>query len=169
MKNSGAQLVSVELPRDTKGWGGHGCFITLGGHDVSDLRRAIEHALEEIRKNARGVQITQAGHLELAYSARAGAVLSAAFGIPEGQAFGFLAGSPAAIGAVMADAVLKSFPVEVARMMTPDRGTAHSNEVILAFYGAADATQAAVERAREIGEALLSRMGEDRFIPGTEL
>ena len=31
VKNTNASLVSVELPRDTKGWGGHGNYIVVGG------------------------------------------------------------------------------------------------------------------------------------------
>lgn len=169
IKNSNATLVSIELPRDTKGWGGHGCYVVLGGRDVSDLRRAVELALEEIKKNSPGVMITKAGHLELAYSARAGEAIHAAFGTPVGASFGFLAGSPAAIGMVMADNVVKTSPVRIDRFMTPDRGTAHSNEVILAFSGEASATKEAVARAKEVGTTLLCAMGDTNIIYGTEL
>ena len=31
VKSTNTEVVSIELPRDTKGWGGHGCFIILGG------------------------------------------------------------------------------------------------------------------------------------------
>jgi hypothetical protein len=44
--------------------------------------------------------------------------------------------------------------------MTPDRGTAHSNEVIIAFTGDASAVKTAVLTGREIGLSLLSSMGE---------
>ena len=169
IKNSNTTLVSIELPRDTKGWGGHGCYFVLGGSDTSDVRRAVEYALAEIQKNATGVMITNAGHLELAYSARAGEAIHRAFGVPMGEAFGFLAGSPAAIGLVMADAALKSAPVEIAKYMTPDRGTAHSNEVILAFYGKPDAVREAVGRAHEVGLSLLRSMGDTNVVFGTSL
>lgn len=169
IKNSNTTLVSIELPRDTKGWGGHGNSIVLGGNDVSDVHRAVEFALGEIQKNADGVMITNAGHLELAFSARAGEAIHAAFDVPVGEAFGFLAGSPASIGMVMADNVLKSAPVKVARLMTPDRGTAHSNEVLLAFYGEAEATRQALARAREVGTALLCAMGDANLIYGSSL
>ena len=39
-----------------------------------------------------------------------------------GEAFGFMAGSPAAIGLVMADTAMKSASLSIARYMTPDRG-----------------------------------------------
>ncbi len=160
IKNTNTTLVSVELPRDTKGWGGHGNYIVIGGRDVSDVRQAVEIALELTEKNAGEVYINEAGHLEFAYSASAGEALAAAFNAPLGRAFGFMAGSPAAIGLVMADKALKSANVSLIRYMTPDRGTSHSNEVIIAFTGDASAVKTAVLTAREIGLSLLSVMGE---------
>ena len=71
IKNTNTELLSIELPRDTKGWGGHGNFIIIGGRDVSDVRRAVEIALELTKKNAGEVYISDAGHLEFAYSASA--------------------------------------------------------------------------------------------------
>ena len=41
VKSTNTEIVSIELPRDTKGWGGHGCFIVIGGDNVSDVRRAV--------------------------------------------------------------------------------------------------------------------------------
>ena len=160
VKNTNAVLISAELPRDTKGWGGHGNYIVVGSRDVSDARRAVEIALELTKKNAGEVYINSAGHLEFAYSARSGQVLSQFFGIPAGRAFGFMAGSPAAIGLVMADAAVKSADVEIVKYMTPDRGTSHSNEVIIAFTGDTDAVKSAVLRGREIGLQLITTMGE---------
>ena len=160
LKNTNATLVSVELPRDTKGWGGHGNYIVVGGRDVSDVRQAVEIALELTKRNAGEVYINSAGHLEFAYSASAGKALSAAFNAPEGRAFGFMAGSPAAIGLVMADKALKSANVSLIRYMTPNKGTSHSNEVIIAFSGDASAVKTAVLTAREIGLQLITAMGE---------
>ena len=54
VKNTNAKLISVELPRDTKGWGGHGNYIVIGGRDVSDVRQAITIALELTERNAGG-------------------------------------------------------------------------------------------------------------------
>ena len=161
IKHTNAELLTLELPRDTKGWGGHGNYIVLGGRDVSDVRRAVELALEWTKRNAGEVYINGAGHLEFAYSASAGEALHRAFGVPVGRAFGFMAGSPAAIGMVMADYALKSADVTLTRYMTPDRGTSHSNEVIIAFTGDATAVKTAVLRGREIGLGLLRQMGEE--------
>ncbi len=160
IKNTNTTLVSAELPRDTKGWGGHGNYIVVGSRDVSDARRAVEIALELTKRNAGEVYINSAGHLEFAYSASAGAVLAKVFDIPVGQAFGFMAGSPAAIGLVMADASVKSANVTITRYMTPDVGTSHSNEVIIAFTGDTSAVKNAVLRGREIGLELITTMAE---------
>ena len=167
LKNTNAALISVELPRDTKGWGGHGNYIVMGSRDVSDARRAVEIALELTERNAGEVYINEAGHLEFAYSASAGKALAAAFNAPEGQAFGFMAGSPAAIGLVMADKALKSADVSLITYMTPNRGTSHSNEVIIAFTGDASAVKTAVLTAREIGLELITAMGEYPGGPST--
>ena len=160
LKNTNAILISVELPRDTKGWGGHGNYIVVGGRDVSDVRRAVEIALELTERNAGEVYINSAGHLEFAYSASAGEALNKAFGAPIDQAFGFMAGSPAAIGLVMADKALKSASVSLIKYMTPDKGTSHSNEVIIAFSGDTSAVKTAVLTAREVGLELITTMAE---------
>lgn len=159
VKSTNTEIVSIELPRDTKGWGGHGCFIILGGDNVSDVRRAVEIALEYIEKYAGELYISQAGHLEFTYSACADAALHMAFGAPVGRPFGFFCGSPAAIGLVMADIAVKASPVEVIRYMTPDNGTSHSNEVIAAVTGDASAVKNAVLTARDAGLRLLVSMG----------
>lgn len=160
LKNTNAKLISVELPRDTKGWGGHGNYIVVGSRDVSDAKRAIEIALELTERNAGEVYINSAGHLEFAYSASAGEALAKAFDAPLGQAFGFMAGSPAAIGLVMADKALKSANVSLIQYMTPNKGTSHSNEVIIAFTGDASAVKTAVLTARAVGLELISSMAE---------
>ncbi len=167
VKATNTEVLSIELPRDTKGWGGHGNYVVLGGNDVSDVRNAIEMALELTNKYAGELYISEAGHLEFAYSASAGPVLQKAFGALPNQAFGFLAGSPAAIGLVMADTAMKAAGVKVVNYMTPDHGTSHSNEVILAFSGDASSVKTAVLEARQIGLELLIAMGSYPNIPGT--
>ncbi len=168
VKATGTHLVSVDLPRDTKGWGGHGSYIVLGGSTPSDVREAVSLSLEGITRNAGEVYISDAGHLEFAFTAKAGEVVSRAFGAPLGQAFGFLAASPAAIGLVLADLALKSAPVDIVSYMTPSIGTSHSNEVILAFSGEADAVRSAVREARSVGLSLLESMGSRALSPGGE-
>lgn len=167
VKSTNTEVVSIELPRDTKGWGGHGNFIIIGGDTVSDVRHAVEISLELINKYAGELYISEAGHLEFAYSASASQALHMAFDAPLNQAFGFLCGSPAAIGLVMADTAVKSADVQIVNYMTPDRKTSHSNEVILVVTGDASAVKSAVLAAREIGLELLISMGSYPEIPST--
>ena len=156
VKSTNTEIISIELPRDTKGWGGHGNFIIIGGYSVSDVRRAVEIALEYTEKYAGELYISEAGHL-----------LNMAFDAPIGKPFGFFCGSPAAIGLVMADLALKSSPVEIIKYMTPNRGTSHSNEIIAAVTGDASAVKNAVLTAREVGLQLLISMGSYPEVPGT--
>ena len=167
VKATNTEVLSIDFPRDTKGWGGHGNYVVLGGNDISDVRHAIQLSLELTNKYAGELYISQAGHLEFAYSASAGTVLSKAFHAVPDQAFGFMAGSPAAIGLVMADTAMKTAPVSIARYMTPSIGTSHSNEVILAISGDASAVKESVLTARQIGLELLIAMGSYPEIPGT--
>lgn len=167
VKSTNTEVLSIELPRDTKGWGGHGNYVVIGGNDVSDVRDAIQMALDLTNKYAGELYISESGHLEFTFSASAGAVLQKAFGAKPNQAFGFLAGSPAAIGMVMADTAVKAANVEIVNYMTPNKGTSHSNEVILAFSGSASAVKSAVLEARQIGLELLIAMGSYPEIPGT--
>lgn len=167
VKATSTEVLSIDLPRDTKGWGGHGNYIIIGGHDVSDVRHAISLALELTNKYAGELYISQSGHLEFAYSASAGPALHKAFEAVPGEAFGFMAGSPAAIGLVMADKAVKSSVVRIIKYMTPGIGTSHSNEVILALSGDASAVKEAVLNARQIGLELLIAMGSYPDIPGT--
>ena len=167
LKATNTEVLSIMLPRDTKGWGGHGNFIILGGNTVSDVRRAVELSLELTNRNAGELYISEAGHLEFAFSASADQAPHMAFGVPVGQSFGFLCGSPAAIGLVMADLAVKSAHVEIVKYMTPDVGTSHSNEVILAVTGDTSAVKNAVLTARSDGLHLLISMGSYPKIPGT--
>ena len=157
VKATNTEVLSIEFPRDTKGWGGHGNYIVIGGNDVSDVRHAIELGLELTKKNAG----------EFTYSASAGAALQKAFHAVPGEAFGFMAGSPAAIGLVMADTAMKASAVNITCYMTPSIGTSHSNEVILGISGDASAVKAAVLEARQVGLELLIGMGSYPEIPGT--
>ena len=68
VKATNTDVLSIEFPRDTKGWGGHGNYIVIGGNDVSDVRHAIELALELTKKNAGELYISESGHLEFTLS-----------------------------------------------------------------------------------------------------
>ena len=166
VKMTNAEVVTIELPRDTKGWGGHGNYIVLGGKSVSDTRRAVEIALENVEKNAGEVYISDAGHLEFAFSSSADAALGKAFGAPQGKAFGFVAASPAAIGLLLADKALKFSSVKLLGYMSPDHGTSHSNEVIVYFTGETSDVKNTVIYARELGMELLTSLGSVPESPG---
>lgn len=85
MKATGTEVLSIEFPRDTKGWGGHGNYIVIGGNDVSDVRHAISLALELTNKYAGELYISESGHLEFAFSANAGGALAMAFHAVQGK------------------------------------------------------------------------------------
>lgn len=84
VKATNTEVVSIELPRDTKGGAGHGSLIVLGGNDVSDVKRGIEVALKELDRTFGDVYGNEAGHIELQYTARASYALEKAFGAPTG-------------------------------------------------------------------------------------
>ena len=90
VKATNTEVVSIELPRDTKGGAGHGSLIVLGGNDVSDVKRGIEVALKELDRTFGDVYGNEAGHIELQYTARASYALEKAFGAPLGRACGII-------------------------------------------------------------------------------
>lgn len=165
-KKTGVVPISIELPRDTKGWGGHGCYILFGGKTPSEVRRAVELALDGIERNAGEVHISDAEHLEFAYSASASCFLNRAFSVPLGAPFGFCAASPAAIGFVLADGIVKEHSTTLLRLLSPDRGTSHSNEVIAVFSGETEDVKRAVIDAKDAGLSLLRAMGSEPQSPG---
>jgi microcompartment protein PduB len=161
LKDTNCKLLSIELPRDTKGWGGHGNLIMVGAKSVSDARRAVEIALDLTNKHAGELYISDVGHLEFQYSAKAGEVLGHAFHVPKDKAFGFICASPAAIGLVIADLALKSSNVEIVDYMSPSKKTSHSNEIITVITGDASAVKQAVITAREAGINCLRCLGNE--------
>lgn len=161
VKSTPSEIISVEIPRDTKGWGGHGNFIIMGSERVEDVKRAVEIALKKIHEYAGEIYISDAGHMEFQYSASCGAVINKAFGVPIGKPFGFVCASPAPIGMVIADTAIKSAGVELVKTLRPSRGTSHSNEVIAVFTGSASDVKTAVITARTAGMQLLCAMGSE--------
>lgn len=159
VKATSTEVISIEIPRDTKGWGGHGNFIIIGGHTPFDVKRAVELSLELIDKNAGEIYISEAGHMEFQYSARCGEAVNMAFGVEKGKPFGFICASPAPIGMVIADIALKAAGVELVKTLRPDSGTSHSNEVITVISGEASAVKKAVTEAREAGHKLINSLG----------
>ena len=157
VKATNTEIISVELPRDTKGGAGHGSLIYIGAEDVSDAKRAVEIALSVVPKYFGDVYGNDAGHLEYQYTARASYCLEKALGAPVGRAFGMTCAGPAAIGTVLADIAVKAANVEVVGYTSPGIGS-HSNEVILTFTGDSGAVRQAVKAAISAGKKLLGAL-----------
>lgn len=168
VKATNTEIVSIELPRDTKGGAGHGSLIIFGAEEVSDVRRAVEVALRELDQRTFGdVYANDAGHLEFQYTARASYCLEKAFGAPLGKAFGLIVGAPAAVGVVICDTAVKAAEVQAVGYASPASGTSFSNEAILFISGDSGAVRQAVIAAREMGITLLGALGEKPQSLGT--
>ena len=48
VKATNTEVISIELPRDTEGGAGHGSLILFGAEDVSDVKRAVEVAINNV-------------------------------------------------------------------------------------------------------------------------
>ena len=159
VKATNTEVISIELPRDTEGGAGHGSLILFGAEDVSDVKRAVEVAINNVTEKFGDVYANSVGHIELQYTARASYAVNKAFGAPLGKAFGLIVGAPAAIGVVIADVALKAASVEALAYSSPSKGTSYSNESILAICGDSGAVKQAILAAKEVGVKLLEAMG----------
>jgi microcompartment protein PduB len=160
VKATNCEVVSCELARDTEGGAGHGSLIIFGAEDVSDAKRAVEVALNDLNRTFGDVYANAAGHLEFQYTARASFACNMALGAPIGKAFAIIVGAPAGIGVLMSDAALKSANVELCGYASPDNGgTKFSNEAIIFISGDAGAVRQAVYAAREVGKQALEALG----------
>ena len=159
VKATNTEVISIELPRDTEGGAGHGSLILFGAEDVSDVKRAVEVAVNNVTEKFGDVYAKSVGHIELQYTARASYAVNKAFGAPLGKAFGLIVGAPAAIGVVIADVALKAASVEALAYSSPSKGTSYSNESILAICGDSGAVKQAILAAKEVGVKLLEAMG----------
>lgn len=158
VKATNTEIISVELPRDTKGGAGHGCLILFGAEDVSDARRAVEVCLKELERTFGDVYANDAGHIELQYTARASFACEKAFGATVGKAFGLIVGAPAAIGVITADTAVKAANVDVIGYSSPSK-TSYSNESILFISGDSGAVRQAILAAKDVGVRLLEVLG----------
>lgn len=161
VKATNTIIASIEFARDTKGGAGHGSTIIFASKDVSDSRRAVEVMLSALPRCFGDVYTCDVGHIELHYTARASYALQMAFQAPMGQAFGIVVGAPAAIGMIMADRALKTAQVNISTYASPGNGgTAHSNEIIVSFYGDSGAVKQSLLAARDTGLNVLKNMGQ---------
>ncbi|MCG2729483.1 MAG: propanediol utilization microcompartment protein PduB, partial [Acetobacterium sp.] len=149
-----------ELARDTEGGAGHGSLIIFGAEDVSDAKRAVEVALNDLNRTFGDVYANASGHLEFQYTARASFACNMTLGAPIGKAFAIIVGAPAGIGVLMSDAALKAANVELCGYASPDNGgTKYSNESMIFISGDAGAVRQAVYAAREVGKQALEALG----------
>lgn len=160
VKASNSEVVLLEMPRDTKGNGGHGCLLLFGAEEVSDARRAVEIALKNLEYLFGDIYMNEAGFIELQYTARASYALNKYMGAPLGKAWGLIVGCPAGAGVLMADAAVKAANVEIVNFASPARGTSHSNEFMIMISGDSGAVKQAVIAGREMGLKVLGTMGE---------
>lgn len=158
VKATNTEVLDIELPRDTKGGAGHGVLILIGGSDPSDVRQAINVALDNLSRTFGDVYNTPAGHLELQFTASASGAVHTAFGAPLGKAYGLICGAPSGIGVVMADTAIKTAGVDVLSFASPGHGTSFSNEGIVHISGDSGAVRQAVMAGRAVGLKLLGQL-----------
>lgn len=159
VKATKSEVILFELPRDTKGQGGHGCLILFGADDVSDVRRAVEISLRSLNDWCFGdIYANDAGFCELQYTARASHALNQYMNAPLGKAFGLIVGCPAGVGFLMADTAVKAAKVEVVLYGSPAKVTSFSNEFMIMISGDAGAVKQAVIAGREMGIKALTKM-----------
>lgn len=159
VKATNTEVISIELPRDTKGGAGHGSLILFGAEEVSDARRAVEVALRELTRSFGDVYVNDQGHLEFQYTARASYALEKAFSAPLGKAFGLIVGAPAGIGVMCCDTAVKAANVDILGYASPQKGLSLTNEAVLFMSGDSGAVRQALIAAREVGIKLLSAWG----------
>jgi microcompartment protein PduB len=160
VKATNSEIVSVELCRDTEGGPGHGSLLIFGAEDVSDAKRAVEIALNNLNKFYGDIYGNAAGHVEFQYTARASFACNTAFGAPIGKAFGIIVGAPAGIGVLMSDTALKAANIELVGYASPDNGgNKFTNESTIFFSGDAGAVRQAIYAAKEVGIQALEALG----------
>ncbi len=167
IKATNTEIVSIELPRDTKGGAGHGSLIIFGADDVADCERAVRVSLDNIPRTFGDVYGNAAGHLEFQYTARASYACNFAFNAPLDKAFGLILAAPAAIGVVVCDTAVKAASVDICGYSSPAHGTSLSNEAFIMVSGDSAAVRQAVIAGREIGMKLLGVMDPNNPLVST--
>jgi len=160
VKATNTEILSIELPRDTKGGAGHGSLIIFGAEEVSDARRAVEVTLRELPRTFGDVYGNDTGHLEFQYTARASYACVKALGAELGKAYGLVLGAPAGIGVVICDIAVKAANVEIISYLSPGHLTSLTNEFAINIKGDSGAVRQAIIAAREAGIKLLSAWGQ---------
>ena len=160
VKATNTEVISIELPRDTKGGAGHGSLILLGGNDVSDVKRGIEVALKELDRTFGDVYANEAGHLELQYTARASYALEKSVWRSTGTGLRRYCRRSGCGGCSDGRHRAEVRQCGCRGIQLPAQGTSYSNEVILIISGDSGAVRRAVISARAIGKTVLSTLGD---------
>lgn len=160
VKATNSELIMFELPRDTRGQGGHGVLMAFGAEEVSDAQQAVEVALKTMKWAFGGVHMGEIGYTVNQYTARASYALEKYFKATLGKAWACMVSCPAAIGIVASDAAVKSAHVQVAMQMRPTVNSSHSNEFGIMITGDSGAVKQAAITGREVALKLLAEMGD---------
>lgn len=161
VKATNSELIRLEPTNDDKGGAGQSALIYIGAEDVSDVKRAVEIALDATNRYFGDLYTNEAGHLEFQYTARASFALNKAFGAPLGKAFGLLCAGPAVLGAVLADMAVKTANVEVIEFYSPAFESCNANESTLIISGDSGAVKQAIKSCIEPGKKLLGALGSE--------
>lgn len=160
IKATNTELISMETARDSMGGAGCGTLFYIGAKDVSDARRAVEIALEELAHQFGEVYTNEAGHLSYSYTARASSCCVKTLGAIEHKAFGIICCGPAAIGTAVSDLAVKAAPIQVLGYHHPNDNS-FANEVVLCFTGDSAAVRHALQAAIAAGKELLGALGSE--------
>lgn len=155
VKAVNAKLLRFEMAIDAGKQCGQGCLFVLGAENISDARRLVEIALEQIDYWAACIYVNEVGHMESHVTPRAGEILHQIFGTPLGKAFGVIGAAPAGIGIVAVDQCMKAAPVDIVWYGSPSHNLTMMNEFSAGISGDVSAVQKALEAGKEVGCELL--------------
>ena len=159
VKAVNAKLLRFEMAIDAGKQCGQGCLFVLGAENISDARRLVEIALEQIDYWAACIYVNEVGHMESHVTPRAGEILHQIFGTPLGKAFGVIGAAPAGIGIVAVDQCMKAAPVDIVWYGSPSHNLTMMNEFSAGISGDVSAVQKALEAGKEVGCELLRVCG----------
>ena len=151
VKAVNAKLLRFEMAIDAGKQCGQGCLFVLGAENISDARRLVEIALEQIDYWAACIYVNEVGHMESHVTPRAGEILHQIFGTPLGKAFGVIGAAPAGIGIVAVDQCMKAAPVDIVWYGSPSHNLTMMNEFSAGISGDVSAVQKALEAGKEVG------------------
>ena len=139
VKAVNAKLLRFEMAIDAGKQCGQGCLFVLGAENISDARRLVEIALEQIDYWAACIYVNEVGHMESHVTPRAGEILHQIF--------------------VAVDQCMKAAPVDIVWYGSPSHNLTMMNEFSAGISGDVSAVQKALEAGKEVGCELLRVCG----------